>query len=82
MRPDNPAARAYEIFVKCFRKNGALIHITADTIKLSPPLIAERSQIDQICDVIGGSLDEVARFGRDSQRSETTDPSKELGKCG
>jgi len=33
-RPDKPAACAYEIFVKYFKKNGVLIHITADTINL------------------------------------------------
>ncbi len=64
--------------MKCLKKNRALIHITADTINLSPPLTVERSQINQIRDVIGETLDEVARFGGDSQRSETTDPSKEL----
>jgi adenosylmethionine-8-amino-7-oxononanoate aminotransferase len=81
-RPDNPAARGYKNLVKCFRKNGFLIHITADTINLSPPLIVERSRIGQTCDVIGETLAEVARYGGDNQRSERTDPSKELGQCG
>ena len=62
--------------------DGALIHFTGNTINLSPLLIVERSQIDQTCHAIGESMDEIARFGRGSQRSERTNPSKELGKCG
>ena len=46
-RPGAPAARAYEIFVKAFEK-GILIRTTGDTIALSPPLIIEAEQIDQL----------------------------------
>ena len=46
-RPGAPAARAYEIFVKAFEK-GILIRTTGDTIALSPPLIIEPAQIDQL----------------------------------
>jgi beta-alanine--pyruvate transaminase len=46
-RPGAPAARAYEIFVKAFEK-GMLIRTTGDTIALSPPLIIEPAQIDQL----------------------------------
>lgn len=42
-----PGARAYEIFVKAFEK-GILIRTTGDTIALSPPLIIEPAQIDQL----------------------------------
>jgi beta-alanine--pyruvate transaminase len=58
-RPGAPTARAYETFTKCFEK-GVLIRTTADIIALSPPLIVERGQIDEICDTIGETLDEVA----------------------
>lgn len=42
-----PGARAYEIFVKAFEK-GILIRTTGDTVALSPPLIIEPAQIDQL----------------------------------
>lgn len=45
--PGKPGARAFEIFVKCFEK-GVLVRQTGDIIALSPPLIVERAQIDQI----------------------------------
>jgi beta-alanine--pyruvate transaminase len=40
-------SRAYEVFVKCFER-GLLIRQTGDIVALSPPLIVERSHIDQI----------------------------------
>jgi beta-alanine--pyruvate transaminase len=50
-------ARAFETFVKCFER-GVLIRTTGDTIALSPPLIVERSQIDEIVDTIRECLPE------------------------
>ncbi|MFP6757527.1 MAG: aspartate aminotransferase family protein, partial [Alphaproteobacteria bacterium] len=52
-------ARAYDAFTTCFEK-GLLTRTTGDIIALSPPLIVERAQIDQICGTIGETLDEVA----------------------
>ncbi len=40
-------ARAFEVYTKCFER-GLLIRQTADIIALSPPLIVEPAQIDQI----------------------------------
>jgi len=40
-------SRAYDVFVKCFER-GVLIRQTGDILALSPPLIVERSHIDQI----------------------------------
>ncbi len=40
-------SRAYDIFVECL-KRGLLIRVTGDIIALSPPLILEKSHIDQI----------------------------------
>lgn len=40
-------ARAYEAFVKAFEQ-GLLIRVTGDIIALSPPLIVDGSQIDEI----------------------------------
>jgi beta-alanine--pyruvate transaminase len=51
-----PGARGYEVFLKCFER-GMLVRFTGDTIALSPPLIIERSQIQQIF----GTLREVLR---------------------
>ena len=49
-KPDAPGARAYERFVKCFEK-GLLVRQTGDIIALSPPLIIEESQIDQLFEI-------------------------------
>jgi beta-alanine--pyruvate transaminase len=57
-RAGQPAKRAYEVFVKAFEA-GVLIRVTGDTIALSPPLIVEKSQIDQIFDCIGTMLRSV-----------------------
>jgi beta-alanine--pyruvate transaminase len=57
-RPGAPAARAYEIFVKAFEK-GILIRTTGDTIALSPPLIIEPAQIDQLVTTLAELIKEV-----------------------
>jgi len=46
-RAGAPGARAYEVFTRAFEK-GILIRTTGDTIALSPPLIIQPSQIDQL----------------------------------
>jgi beta-alanine--pyruvate transaminase len=58
-RPGAPAARAYEIFVKAFEK-GILIRTTGDTIALSPPLIIEPAQVDQLVTTLAGLIKEVS----------------------
>ena len=57
--PGEPAKRAFSVFLDCYEK-GVLIRTTGDTIALSPPLIIEKSQIDQIVDTIGGALKRAA----------------------
>jgi beta-alanine--pyruvate transaminase len=42
-----PGARAFEVYLKCFER-GVLIRQTADILALSPPLVVEPAQIDQI----------------------------------
>ena len=54
--PGKPTARAFDIFLKCFEEKGILIRTTGDIIALSPPLIIEKSQIDQIFGAIGDIL--------------------------
>ncbi|MEO8203710.1 MAG: aspartate aminotransferase family protein [Betaproteobacteria bacterium] len=51
--------RAFEAFTKAFDK-GVLIRVTADTIAVSPPLIVEKAQIDQIVGTISEVLATVA----------------------
>ena len=58
-RPGAPGARAFETFTRCFER-GVLIRVTGDTIALSPPLIIERAQIDELVGVVGEVLAEVA----------------------
>jgi len=51
----SPAKRAFDIFLDCYER-GVLIRTTGDTLALSPPLIIERSQIDQIVDTVRGAI--------------------------
>ena len=51
--------RAFEAFTKAFEK-GVLIRVTGDTIAVSPPLIVEKAQVDQIVSTIAEVLATVA----------------------
>jgi beta-alanine--pyruvate transaminase len=54
--PGKVGTRGYEVFTRCFER-GVLVRQTGDVIALSPPLIVEKAQIDQIF----GTLSEVLR---------------------
>src|SRR5262249_47401768 len=54
-RAGAPTARALEVFKACFDA-GVLVRVTGDIIALSPPLIIEKAQIDQIVDTIRTAL--------------------------
>jgi beta-alanine--pyruvate transaminase len=54
-----PGARAYEVFLKCFEK-GLLIRSTGDILALSPPLIVDKAQIDQMFEVVADVLRTVS----------------------
>ena len=58
-RPGEPGKRAFDVFLDCYDK-GVLIRTTGDTIALSPPLIIERTQIEQIVDTLRGAISRVA----------------------
>jgi beta-alanine--pyruvate transaminase len=58
-RDGAPGARAFDAFVECFRR-GLLVRVTGDTIALSPPLLFERTHVDQLFDTLGAVLREVA----------------------
>ncbi len=53
-----PTKRAFAAFVKAFEK-GCLIRTTGDIIALSPPLIIEKAQIDELIDCVRTVLNEV-----------------------
>ncbi len=54
-----PAKRAFSIFLDCFEK-GVLVRTTGDIVALSPPLIVEREQIDQMVDTLRGAIQRAA----------------------
>jgi beta-alanine--pyruvate transaminase len=58
--PGKPTARAFEAFLRAYAK-GVLIRTTGDTIALSPPLIIDEKQIDELVGVIGDCLREIGR---------------------
>jgi beta-alanine--pyruvate transaminase len=53
--PGRPTERAVNAFRQAFDK-GVLVRTTADTIALSPPLIVEKGQIDQIAETLRSVL--------------------------
>jgi beta-alanine--pyruvate transaminase len=54
--PGKPTARAFDVFLKCFWDKNVLIRTTGDIIALSPPLIIDKSQIDQLFGTIADVL--------------------------
>ncbi|WP_245417940.1 aspartate aminotransferase family protein [Cohaesibacter celericrescens] len=53
------AARGTEAMIKAWER-GVMIRVTGDIIALSPPLIIEKSQIDQIFGTLSSVLDSIA----------------------
>ncbi|MGA0098069.1 MAG: aspartate aminotransferase family protein [Steroidobacteraceae bacterium] len=53
--PGKPTARAFQAFLDCFER-GVMVRTTGDTIALSPPLIIERSHVDELCGTLGDVL--------------------------
>lgn len=54
-----PTARAFEAFLRAFER-GVMIRTTGDIIALSPPLIIEKSHIDQLFGTLAEVLKNVA----------------------
>jgi beta-alanine--pyruvate transaminase len=54
-----PTKRAFNVFLKAFER-GLLIRTTGDIIALSPPLIIEKSEIDDLFGVLSEILKEAA----------------------
>jgi beta-alanine--pyruvate transaminase len=57
--PEAPGQRAHTRFVEAFNR-GLLTRATGDIIALSPPLIIEKKEIDQLFDIFSGVLKSVA----------------------
>jgi len=54
-REGSPGARAGEVFRRCF-DDGLLTRYTGDTIAMSPPLIIDKSQIDEAVGKLGAAI--------------------------
>ena len=54
-----PGKRAFNIFLDCYDK-GVMVRTTGDVVAISPPLIIERAQIDQIVDTLRGAIQRAA----------------------
>jgi len=57
--PGEPTKRAFDIFLDLYDK-GLLVRTTGDTVALSPPLIVERGQVDQMVDMLRGAIRRAA----------------------
>jgi beta-alanine--pyruvate transaminase len=58
-RPGAPGARGFEAFLACLER-GLLVRATGDALALSPPLIVERSHIDEMVTCITNVLRTLA----------------------
>lgn len=59
-RPNAVGARAFDVFNKCFHEKDLLIRTTGDVIALSPPLILEKTHIDEIFSRLADAITETA----------------------
>jgi beta-alanine--pyruvate transaminase len=53
--PGSPGKRGYETFLRCF-ESGCLVRGAADGTAMSPPLIIDRSQIDQLVGTLAQAI--------------------------
>ncbi len=58
-RAGKVGARGYDALVDAFR-TGLLVRVTGDIIALSPPLIIERTEIEQVVEMLGAVLKRIA----------------------
>ncbi len=58
-RKDAPGARGYDIMVDCFNR-GLYFRQSGDAFALSPPLIVERSHIDEMVSILIDAVKRVA----------------------
>jgi beta-alanine--pyruvate transaminase len=53
--PGKPGARGFATFLKCYEK-GALVRAAGDTIALSPPLVIDKQQIEQLFEILAEGI--------------------------
>ena len=58
-RKDAPGARGYEVMVDCFNR-GLYMRTSGDAFAMSPPLIVERSHIDEMMSILSDAIKRVA----------------------
>ncbi|MFL6791572.1 MAG: aminotransferase class III-fold pyridoxal phosphate-dependent enzyme, partial [Bradyrhizobium sp.] len=58
-RKDALGARGYDVMVDCF-KRGLYLRMSGDSFAMSPPLIVERSHIDEMVSILGDAIKRVA----------------------
>ncbi|MBC7584495.1 MAG: aminotransferase class III-fold pyridoxal phosphate-dependent enzyme, partial [Tardiphaga sp.] len=58
-RKDAPYARGYDVMVDCFN-SGVYLRQSGDSFAMSPPLIVEKSHIDDIVSILGDAIKRVA----------------------
>ena len=58
-RPGAAGRRAMEAHIRCFEA-GALVRFTGDILALSPPLIIDRPQVEQLVQTIRDALQAIA----------------------
>jgi beta-alanine--pyruvate transaminase len=59
-RPGAPGLRAYQAMERAFQDEGVMIRVAGETIALSPPLIVNEAQIDEIVGKVGRAIKAVA----------------------
>ncbi|HYQ24159.1 aspartate aminotransferase family protein [Stenotrophomonas sp.] len=59
-RRDAVGARGHEVYRRCFHDGRLLVRCTGDIIALSPPLIVDKAQIDQITGILGEMIHATA----------------------
>ena len=52
-------ARGYDVMVDCFN-TGLYLRMSGDSFAMSPPLIVEKSHIDQMVSILGDAIKKVA----------------------
>ena len=57
-RPGEPGQRGFEVHRRCFEQ-GALVRYTGDVIALSPPLIIEPAQIENLLKIVAEAICET-----------------------
>ena len=58
-RKDGVAARGYDVMVDCFNR-GLYLRMSGDSFAMSPPLIVEKSHIDEMVSILGDAIKRVA----------------------